>query len=927
MKSASRRLLSLFSGLILLTGFMVAGPTAAFAHPDDPHDDEPALDWNNYERVTLTKSVGEPIDLALMPDGSILHTARNGEVRRTDPATGLTKIINTIPVYANSEDGLQTIHLDPDFDENNWVYVFYAPPLDTPAGSAPQRLPAGADDSYWDAWKGHNQLSRFKWDDSAGALDLASEQVIIEVEVQRGQCCHVAGDIAFDSAGDLYLATGDNTPASAPGANGYAPNNDAPGFNPGYDARRSAGNTNDLRGKILRISVEDDGSYTVPEGNLFAPGTEGTRPEIYVMGLRNPFRMEIDPANDALLWGEYGPDAGTASDTRGPMGYVEWQSTSKPINGGWPYCHGPNAVYNEWDFATSTPGEWFDCDAPVNNSRWNTGLTDIGVPATEPQLWYGDSDDDQPWPELTAFGGSGQGPMGGPVYHYDPDNPAPGKFPEYWDGKAFFGEFSQNYMAAFAIDDPDGPVTHIENFLPNEHLDSIVAPPWRGVMDFEFGPDGSLYVLEYGTGFFRENPDAGLYRIDYAEGVKAPTGRFTATPRSGQAPLTVEFDASTSTDPAGSELTYEWDFTGEGEFTETGVTATHTYTEKGEYFPRLRVTNAEGKFSLVSQTVVVGNTAPEVEMILPVDGGFFEWGDEVPFESVITDPEDGDDINCDRALWQFGIGHDGHAHPGGTGSGCSGTIPTPSDSDHGETENTYGVFLLTYTDSGAEGVGPATGEGSAYINPKLREAEWAGEINGGEIVNDSSASGQRKVTGLGEGDWISFDRFNFTGISGVTLRAAAAQSGTVQLRWNAADGPVIGEVEFDENSGFTSASTFLENAPDETGTLYISASGGIDLDSLIFRGHGVAVPVPAGDALTGLEALVADSGLDRKAEKLLGTTLDVVSRHHANGRTTQAVAELQKFQNQATDGTNVTDTALAEDLFWAAQGVIESLGD
>ena len=62
---------------------------------------------------------------------------------------------------------------------------------------------------------------------------------------------------------------------------------------------RTAANTNDLRGKILRIRVKDDGSYEIPEGNLFAPGTAKTRPEIYVMGDRNPYRISvfIDPVS------------------------------------------------------------------------------------------------------------------------------------------------------------------------------------------------------------------------------------------------------------------------------------------------------------------------------------------------------------------------------------------------------------------------------------------------------------------------------------------------------------------------------------------------------------------------------------------------------------------------------------------------------
>ena len=70
-----------------------------------------------------------------------------------------------------------------------------------------------------------------------------------------------------------------------------------------YDAQRSAGNPNDLRGKILRIHPEADGSYTIPEGNLFPKGTAGTRPEIYVMGCRNPYRISVDQRTSYFVLG------------------------------------------------------------------------------------------------------------------------------------------------------------------------------------------------------------------------------------------------------------------------------------------------------------------------------------------------------------------------------------------------------------------------------------------------------------------------------------------------------------------------------------------------------------------------------------------------------------------------------------------------
>ena len=107
-----------------------------------------------------------------------------------------------------------------------------------------------------------------------------------------------------------------------------APNNDAPGMNPGLDARRGAGNSNDLRGKILRITVKEDGSYTVPAGNLFPPGTAKTRPEIFVTGVRNAFRIDVDDATGTLSWGDYCPTPGRPTPPAGP--WATSSGTSPP---------------------------------------------------------------------------------------------------------------------------------------------------------------------------------------------------------------------------------------------------------------------------------------------------------------------------------------------------------------------------------------------------------------------------------------------------------------------------------------------------------------------------------------------------------------------------------------------------------------------
>lgn len=627
-----------------------------------------------------------------------------------------------------------------------------------------------------------------------------------------------------------------------PNVSGYTPINDAPGYNPGLDERRGSGSTNDLRGKILRIKVQEDGTYTVPEGNLFAPGTAKTRPEIFVMGLRNPFRLAVDPATDAVMWGDYGPDAGTADPNRGPMGYVEWQTTTKPLNSGWPYCTGDNTKpYRDFDFATLTPGPAFDCAKPVNDSRWNTGLTEL--PASTPAtLWYGDRDTDQPWPELTAFRGpggpGGQAPMGGPVYHYDADNPSPGKFPEYWDGKAFMAEFSQDYVAALTLDGPDGPVSKLENLLPNSERDQNGIPQWDNPMDLEFGPDGALYVLDYGDGFFRQNPDAGLYRIDYAEGNKAPTAVIKADKTSGQAPLAVSFSATGSSDPENGELTYQWDLDGDGTFDATGATATRTYPDNGQFQARLKVTDPQGKSGLTSRQITVGNTAPTIRITSPPNGGFFNWGDAVPYGIAVEDPEDGTTPDCAKAAWTFGLGHNQHGHPVNSGTGCTGGVLTPADAGHGDTENVFGVLGITYTDKGAGGVPPATGDAQVVLNPALMQAEHYDSAEGVTVTDDATASGQRKLTSFDAGDWIAYDPVSFAGITGVKTQAAGA--GTLALRWGAADAEPFATVEIPAGEGWRTVTTALGNAPSGTGEVFVTSSGGVELDSLTFQGAGIA---------------------------------------------------------------------------------------
>ncbi|MFB9359967.1 PQQ-dependent sugar dehydrogenase, partial [Actinoplanes nipponensis] len=599
---------------LVATALTVPAGAATAAAPAEPPADA------HFQKVTLDDFPGEPIALAVLPDRRVLHTARTGEVRINDPRSGRNVLAAKIPVYQHDEEGVQGVAIDPDFARNKWVYIYYSPPLNTPAddpatpavneGDAPETGTA----ADFARFKGVMRLSRFKL--TGNTLALATEQKILEVGTDRGICCHVGGKIDFDGRGNLYLSTGDDTNPFA--SDGYAPLDERAGRNPAFDAQRTAANTNDLRGKLLRIKVGANGSYTIPKGNLFKPGTAYTRPEIYAMGLRNPFRFAVDEKTGVVYMADYSPDANSPNPARGPAGHGRWMAIDKPANYGWPYCVTPDLPYVDYDFATKTSGAPFNCAAPVNESPHNTGRRKLPpVEKAEVVYSYGASAE---FPEL---GTGGIGPMGGPAYHFDAGNRSATKWPRYYDGKPLFYEWTRDYVQEFTLG-PANEVAAIRQVLPSIVFDNP--------MDLEFGPDGALYVLEYGDGYFSENPEAQLARIDYVRGNRTPIPKITATPTLGEAPLTVTFSSAGTTDPDGDSLRYAWDFDADGIVDSRQPNAVHTFTENGNYRPVLKVTDPTGRWASAELLLPVGTAAPQVTLTTtPGPDQPFEFGDTVNY--------------------------------------------------------------------------------------------------------------------------------------------------------------------------------------------------------------------------------------------------------------------------------------------------------
>ena len=442
-----------------------------------------------FTKTQLTQgTLTEPTEMAILPNRDVLIAQRGGEFVLYKDADHSVKPAGKLAVYSKSkngsnvEEGLLGVTVDPDFATNRFVYAFYSP----------------ADTSV-------NRLSRFVMD--GDSLRMGTEKIVLQFYSQREICCHTGGSLAFGNGGNLFISTGDNsTPFDEKNekfaSHGFSPTDDRPGHEP-YDARRTSANTNDLRGKILRIHIKPDGTYEIPAGNLFAPGTPRTRPEIYVMGDRNPYRISVDRTSGFLYWGEVGPDA--ADDTlatRGPRGYDEINQARVAGNFGWPLFVGDNYAYHRWDYATGASGAPHDPAKPQNESRNTTGLRDL-PPAQPAFIWYpyGDSHD---FPQV---GKGGRTAMAGPVYHAERyENARDTALPLYYDGKLFIYDWIRHWIMAVTLR-PNGDFDAMEPVMPKT---DFAAP-----IDMEMGPDGRIYVLEYGKAWFAKNADAGLSRIDF----------------------------------------------------------------------------------------------------------------------------------------------------------------------------------------------------------------------------------------------------------------------------------------------------------------------------------------------------------------------------------------------------------------------------
>jgi cytochrome c len=409
-------------------------------------------------RMAPDPSLEEPIKMAfdMGPDGfaDVYWVERAGKVKVYRGREKTVSLLGQVGVASASEYGLLGIALDPGFRSNRALYLFYTP------SSAPVF-----------------RLSRFAL--SGEALALGSEKTLLQYPLDKKVLCHSGGAMAFDAYGDLWLTTGANGCKTSPVDESSVSGSQ----------EDAASNTADYRGGILRIHPDASAKgYSIPEGNFggyFAAqaalqdnpsraaellDTARVRPEIYVKGMRNPYTLTLDPVRRWAMVGDVGPDNTGLMD--------EHDLFKAPGFAGWPYFAGKNLGYA----GNKDPA------APVNLSKWNTGIA--ALPPAIPSLRSSETNC----------------AIAGPLYRYDGASPSLVKLPPHFDRVWFTADFQISRFDAVVLNAAGDQILGEQQIFRNH--------PFQNPVDFQAGPDGALYVINY-AGWFNSTSETSIQRISY----------------------------------------------------------------------------------------------------------------------------------------------------------------------------------------------------------------------------------------------------------------------------------------------------------------------------------------------------------------------------------------------------------------------------
>ena len=421
---------------------------------------------------------------------------------------------------------------------------------------------------------------------------------------------------------------------SAPDGTLWVGSGDASSFNFVDELALRTYDTQSMASKIMHIDRNGNG---LP-GHPFCPANNVLTQvctKIWAGGFRNPFRFKLRPGG-GLTVGDVG--WGTTEE-------IDFVPTAPGGGGrlyGWPCYEGaaPTGGYRDLD----------ECDPEY--LKEGTAQAHLGPAHT--------------YPHVPGVGGS---VLGGPTYS--------GPYPQDYQGDIFFGDYAQGFIKKLDVSGPGQPT--VQNFA---------SGGWVGV-DLELTPAGELAYAAYGDG---TAGTGSIRRIVYTPGNASPIARIATNQTSGPAPLTVNFNGQSSSDPNSDPLIYEWNF-GDGTPVSTQPAPAHTYANAGTYTARLTVRDGRSGSGTATVQISAGNTPP-----LPQVTGdtTYRGGESFQLSGSATDQQQGT-IPASGLSWDVKVVHADHIHSLGTFPGRS-QLTLGAITDH-DADAHYEV-TMTATDAG-----------------------------------------------------------------------------------------------------------------------------------------------------------------------------------------------------------------------------------
>src|SRR5439155_15888294 len=145
-------------------------------------------------------------------------------------------------------------------------------------------------------------------------------------------------------------------------------------------------------------------------------------------------------------------------------------------------------------------------------------------------------------------------------------------------------------------------------------------------IDMKFGTEGDLYVLEYGSNWFRKSENAKLVRIEYNAGNRTPIVNATANASGGAIPFHLSLSSAGTKDNDGDSLKYEWKIVspaGGNPRVFANPNPSLTLSQAGTYTATLTVTDPQAAKNSKSLTIVAGNEPPVIALNIQGNKNFF----------------------------------------------------------------------------------------------------------------------------------------------------------------------------------------------------------------------------------------------------------------------------------------------------------------